>query len=144
MTDYSVLSIHTPPEVINEALKDSLIGNLRIKIEKTDKGEVVASMPVCPQTSRPGGILHGGASLAMAETIAGLGTMLLVDLREFDVRGMQVSANHTGSMREGTVWATAKIIHQGNKTHIWNVDLRDEEGRLISTARVTNIIVKKK
>ena len=80
----------------------------------------------------------------MAETIAGLGTMLLVDLREFDVRGMQVSANHTGSLREGTVWATAKIIHQGNKTHIWNVDLRDEEGRLISTARVTNIIVKKK
>ncbi|MGD9556471.1 MAG: PaaI family thioesterase [Mangrovibacterium sp.] len=144
MTDYSVLSIHTPTEVINEVLKDSLIGNLRIKIEKTGKGEVMASMPVCPQTSRPGGILHGGASLAMAETIAGLGTMLLVDLREFDVRGMQVSANHTGSLREGTVWATAKIIHQGNKTHIWNVDLRDEEGRLISTARVTNIIVKKK
>jgi len=142
--DYSALTIHTPVELINAALRDSLIGNLRIKIEKITEGEVLASMPVCPQTSRPGGMLHGGSSLAMAETIAGLGTMVLIDLNEFDVRGIQVSANHTGSMKEGTVRATAKIIHRGNKTHIWNVDLHDENGRLISTARVTNIIVTKK
>lgn len=142
--DFSDLTINTPVELINEAMQDSLIGNLRIKIEKIADGEVIATMPVCPQTSRPGGMLHGGSSLAMAETIAGIGTMLLIDLKEFDVRGMQVSASHTGSVKEGKVWATAKIIHQGNKTHIWNVDLRSEEDRLISTARVTNIIVRKK
>ncbi len=142
--DYSALTIHTPVELINAALHDSLIGNLRIKIEKIADGEVLASMPVCTQTSRPGGMLHGGSSLAMAETIAGLGTMVLIDQNGFDVRGIQVSANHTGSMKEGTVRATAKIIHRGNKTHVWNVDLHDENGRLISTARVTNIIVTKK
>jgi len=142
--NYSDLTIDTPVEFLNAAMRDTLIGNLRIKIEKIAEGEVLASMPVCPQTSRPGGMLHGGSSLAMAETIAGIGTMLLIDLKEFDVRGMQVSANHTGSVKEGNVLATAKIIHQGNKTHIWNVDLRDVDGRLISTARVTNIIVKKK
>lgn len=141
--DFNTLTINTPVEFINEALRDSLIGNLRIKIEKISEGEVQASMPVCPQTARPDGMLHGGSSLAMAETIAGLGTMLLVDMNKFDVRGMQVSASHTGSMKEGRVWATAKIIHKGNKTHIWNVDLRNENGRLISSARVTNIIVKK-
>jgi len=142
--NYSDLTVDTPVEFLNAAMRDTLIGNLRIKIEKIAEGEVLASMPVCPQTSRPGGMLHGGSSLAMAETIAGIGTMLLIDLKEFDVRGMQVSANHTGSVKEGNVLATAKIIHQGNKTHIWNVDLRDVDGRLISTARVTNIIVKKK
>ncbi|MEL7588420.1 MAG: PaaI family thioesterase [Prolixibacteraceae bacterium] len=141
--DFSDLTINTPVEYINEALQNSLIGNLHIKIEQIAEGEVIASMPVCWQTSRPGGMLHGGSSLAMAETIAGLGTMLLIDLKAFDVRGMQVSASHTGSIKEGNVRATAKIIHQGNKTHIWNVDLRGNDGRLISTARVTNIIVKK-
>ncbi len=142
--DYSEMTINTPVELINTALTDSLVGNLKIKIEKIAEGEVIATMPVCPQTSRPGGMLHGGSSLAMAETIAGLGSMLLIDLKQSDVRGMQVSASHTGSAKEGIVRAAAKIIHQGNKTHIWNVDLRNEEGRLVSTARVTNIIVKRK
>jgi len=139
----NLLNINTPVDLINSALSDSMIGNLRIKIETIANGEVQASMPVCTRTARPDGMLHGGSSLALAETIAGLGSMLLVDLKKFDVLGIQVNANHTGSLKEGQVWATAKIIHQGNQTHIWNVDLRNENGRLISSARVTNMIVKK-
>ena len=88
-------------------------------------------------------MLHGGSNLAMAETIAGLGSMLLIDLKKFDIRGAQVSANHTGSLKEGNALATAKILHQGKRTHIWNVDIKDVNGRLISTARVMNMIVKK-
>ncbi|WP_163710369.1 PaaI family thioesterase [Mangrovibacterium lignilyticum] len=124
-------------------MKDSLISNLGIKIESIDDGEVTASMPVSEKTMRPGGILHGGASLALAETIAGLGSILIIDATEYDARGIQVTANHVGGMTEGTVLATAKIVHQGKQTHIWNVDITNKEGKLISTARVTNMIIKK-
>jgi uncharacterized protein (TIGR00369 family) len=69
--------------------------------------------------------------------------MLTVDIQEFDILGIQVSANHTGSVAEGTVYARAEIVHFGNQTHVWNVEIKNETGKLISTGRVTNLIVKK-
>ncbi|WP_372774007.1 PaaI family thioesterase [Mangrovibacterium sp.] len=141
--DFSLLNIDTPVDILNQAMQHSLIGSLAIKIEKIGSGEVHASMPVCSKTTRPDGILHGGSSLALAETMAGLGSMLLVDMALFDVRGIQINGSHTGSVREGSVYATAKIVHQGNQTHVWNVDITNKEGRLVSTIRVTNMIVKK-
>jgi hypothetical protein len=69
--------------------------------------------------------------------------MLTIDIQEFDVLGMQVSANHTGSVSEGSVYARADIVHAGIQTHVWNVEVRNEAGRLISTARVTNMIVRR-
>lgn len=141
--DFSTLSLNTPLETINMAMQNSLIGNLGIQIEKIAAGEVKATMPVCPQTTRPDGLLHGGAILALAETLAGLGSMLVIDMNEFDIRGIHVTGSHTGSVRGGTVQATAKIIHQGNQTHVWNVDVTNGDGRLVSTIRVTNMIVKR-
>ena len=141
--DISALQIDTPVEIINQAILQSLIGNLGIEITKTAEGQVEAKMKVNAKTCRPDGMLHGGANLAMAETLAGLGSMLLVDLKEFDVLGIQVNGNHTGSVKNGTVKAIAKIIHQGNQTHIWNVDIISDEGKLISSARVTNMVVKR-
>ena len=141
--DISALQIDTPVEIINQAILQSLIGNLGIEITKTAEGQVEAKMKVKAKTCRPDGMLHGGANLAMAETLAGLGSMLLVDLKEFDVLGIQVNGNHTGSVKNGTVKAIAKIIHQGNQTHIWNVDIISGEGKLISSARVTNMVVKR-
>lgn len=142
-TDFSQLDFQTPVELINQFARNTLLGALGIVVTRVSPDEICAEMPVAPQTSRPGGMLHGGASLAMAETLAGLGSMLLVDMVLFDVRGIQVSANHTQSLREGKVLASAKIVHQGNHTHIWNVDLTSEDGKLISSARVTNMIVKR-
>ncbi|WP_423129315.1 PaaI family thioesterase [Gaoshiqia sp. Z1-71] len=141
--DFSMLTIDTPLELINTAMQNSLIGNLQIRIEAIARGEVRASMPVCPQTTRPDGILHGGSNLALAETIAGLGSMLVIDMSEFDIRGIHVTGSHTGTVRDGFVLATAKIIHQGNQTHVWNVDVTNKDGRLVSTIRVTNMIVKR-
>jgi uncharacterized protein (TIGR00369 family) len=69
--------------------------------------------------------------------------MLLVDNQEYDVMGIQVSANHTGKAEGGEVFARAESLHLGKKTHVWNVDIRNESGKLISTARVTNMIVKR-
>ena len=141
--DIRSLNIETPVELINQAIQFSLVGNLEIEILKIGEGEVHAMMAVSPKTSRPDGMLHGGANLALAETIAGLGSMLLVDMIAFDVLGIQVNGNHTGSVKSGKVIDVAKIVHQGNQTHVWNVDVSKEDGKLVSTARVTNMIVKR-
>ncbi len=141
--DFTSLSLDTPIELINKAMKNSLIGNIGIEITSIGEGIVEGSLILSEKNCRPGGILHGGANLAMAETLAGLGSMLLVDLKETDALGTQVSGSHTGILSKGKALATAKIIHQGNKTHIWNVDVKNESGKLISTVRVTNMIVKR-
>ncbi len=141
--DLSQLNTKIPIELLNASMQNSLISSLGIEIESVGEGEVVASMPVSEKTMRPGGILHGGANLALAETIAGLGSILLIDSNEYDARGIQVAANHVGGVKEGRVVATAKIIHQGKQTHVWNVDITRNDGKLISTARVTNMIIKK-
>jgi hypothetical protein len=143
LMDYSLLNINTPLELINQATQPGLIGSLGIEITKIDEGSVEGMMELSDKNCRPDGILHGGANLALAESLAGLGSMLMVDLNEFDVLGIQVNGSHTGVLRSGKAWAVAKILHPGNQTHIWNVDVKNEEGRLISTIRVTNMIVKR-
>ena len=137
------LTVNTPIELINQYVKGTMVENLGIRFIAVGDGWVEATMPVDHRTSRPGGLLHGGANLALAETIAGLGSMLTLDLNEFDVRGIQVSANHTGGATEGTVFARAEIVHPGTQTHVWNVEIKNEAGKLISTGRVTNMIVKR-
>lgn len=141
--DFSQLNIHTPLEILNQVSHKTLVGNLGIRFTKIAEGLVEGEMPLSEKNCRPGGILHGGANLAFAETLAGLGSMLLVDFSEFDVLGIQVNGNHTGVLNEGNALAKAKIIHRGKQTHVWNVDVTNHEGRLISTARVTNMIVKR-
>ncbi len=120
-----------------------MVDHLGISFTAVGEGWVEASMPVDERTFRPGGFLHGGANLALAETVAGLGSMLIVNIQEFDILGIQVSANHTGSVAEGTVFARAEIVHTGNQTHVWNVEIKSESGKLVSTGRVTNMIVKR-
>ena len=139
----SLLNIETPLELLNQWMNNSLIGNLGIEISRIDIGLVEGFLVLSEKNCRPDGILHGGANLALTETLAGLGSMLIVDNEKFDVLGTQISGNHTGILKEGKALAIARIIHQGNKTHIWNVDITDEENRLISTVRVTNMIVHK-
>lgn len=141
--DFTMLSLSTPLELVNKAMKNTLAGNLGITVTHIGEGIVEGHLELSEKNNRPGGILHGGANLAMAETLAGLGSMLLVNLKETEVLGTHVSGNHTGVLSEGKALATAKIIHRGNKTHIWNVDVRNENGKLISSIRVTNMIVKR-
>ena len=117
---------------------------LHIEYLEVGDGFVKARMPVNERTKQPMGILHGGANLALAETIAGLGSVLIVNPDEFDVRGSQVSANHVGTAHTGWVLAEANLLHRGKNTHVWNVDIRDEKGVLISTCRLTNFVIKKK
>lgn len=125
-------------------LSDSMGAHLGIKFQSIQEGYVKATMPVDARTCQPFGVLNGGASLALAEIVAGHGSVPLCSPNQMPC-GIQVSANHVRMVRTGSyVEATGRLIHRGRTSHIWNVDITDPEGRLVSTARIVNQIVKKR
>ena len=132
-----------PLEQLNQRARHALMGNLGIQYTYASEDRVEATMPVDERTRQPFGILHGGASLALAETVAGLGSMILCKPDEIVV-GMQVSGNHISSAHEGdTVRAVATIVHKGRSSHVWNVDVFTSTAKLVSSVRVVNSILKK-
>ncbi len=144
----AILSEIRPSEIpldkLNEQAQHALMGNLGIQYTYASEDRVEATMPVDERTRQPFGILHGGATLALAETVAGLGSMILCNPDEFVV-GMQVSGNHMSSAHEGdTVRAVASIIHKGRSSHVWNVDVFTSTDKLVSSVRVVNSVMKKR
>ena len=144
----AILATIKPTEVpldqLNARAKHALIGNLGIQYTYASEDRVEATMPVDERTRQPFGILHGGATLALAETVAGLGSMILAKPDEMVV-GMQVSGSHMSSAHEGdTVRAVGTIIHKGRSSHVWNVDIFTSTDKLVSSVRVINSILKKK
>lgn len=121
-----------------------MVSHLGIRITHCSEGIVEATMPVDERTQQPLGFLHGGASLALAETVASIGSLVMADTNEYHIFGVQVSANHTNTARTGDVYAKATLINKSKSTHVWNCDISSVAGKLISTARVTIAIVKKK
>ena len=121
---------------LNMRAKHALMGNLGIQYTYASEERVEATMPVDERTRQPFGILHGGATLALAETVAGLGSMILAKPDEVVV-GMQVSGNHMSSAHEGdTVRAVATIIHKGRSSHVWNVDVFTSTDKLVSSVHL--------
>ncbi|KKE79519.1 hotdog fold thioesterase [Oceanobacillus caeni] len=129
---------------MEDLLNDTLIENLGIEIVSLDKNEIIMTMPVDKRTRQPYGFLHGGASVALAETVASMGAAMNVDLNECNVFGIEINANHIKSKREGIVTAKGKPIHSGKTTAVWEVRLTDEEDALICISRCTIGIVSKK
>ncbi len=101
-------------------------------------------MPVNDKTKQPYGLLHGGASCALAETIGSIGSFLVIDSTKKLCVGLEINANHVKSAREGFVTATAKPIHLGNSTHIWDIRIEDDSQNLICISRLTVAILEKK
>lgn len=126
-------------------LGNSMIEHLGIEILPADAdGTIRAEMPVDHRTCQPYGTLNGGASLALAETLAGEGSLALCGPNEISL-GIQVSGNHISTVKVGgKVIAIGTLIHKGSGTHIWDVRITTPEGKLVSTVRVVNYIVKKK
>ncbi|MDR2914389.1 MAG: Cof-type HAD-IIB family hydrolase [Tannerella sp.] len=133
-----------PLDKLNESGKRALMGNLGIQYTYASEDRVEATMPVDERTRQPFGILHGGATLALAETVAGLGSLILCKPDEIMV-GMQVSGNHVSSAHEGdTVRAVGTIIHKGRSSHVWNIDIYTSTDKLVSSIRVVNSVIKKR
>ena len=130
-------------ENLNSINKNTMMEWMQIEYLEASKGYLKARMPINERTFQPIKILHGGANLALAETVAGFGSSLIVDMKEFDVRGAQVSANHIGSASEGFAYAEGTLIHKGKNTHVWNIDIKHDSGKPLSICRITNFIIKK-
>lgn len=124
--------------------KNTLMETLDIQF--TDAGEdfLEATMPVTPRVHQPMGLLHGGASVALAESVGSAASIMFINPEIQEVRGIEISANHLRSKREGIVTGTAKIIHQGRSLHLWEVRITDETGRLISLCKITNMVLPRK
>ncbi|RDI49546.1 PaaI family thioesterase [Flavobacterium glaciei] len=128
----------------NEVSKNTLMQTLNI--EYTDAGEdfLVATMPVNPSVHQPMGLLHGGASVALAESVGSAASMIYVNSELSEVRGIEISANHLKAKRDGIVTATARIIHKGSSIHLWEIRITDENNNLISLCKLTNMILPKR
>jgi 1,4-dihydroxy-2-naphthoyl-CoA hydrolase len=124
--------------------KNTLLEALGIGIVEVSAGKVVATMPVDERTRQPLGVLHGGASVALAETVASIGAYELVDKEKEIVVGLEINANHIRSVREGNVTATGTVLHRGRTTMVWDIKIVDEEDRLVSVSRCTIAILPKK
>lgn len=124
--------------------KDTLMETL--EIEYIDFGEdfLVAKMPVNSRVHQPDGVLHGGAMVALAESVGSAASFMFLDAENMYIRGIEISANHIKSKREGTVYAKATFIHKGRTTQVWNIDVVDEEDQLISKVKLTTIALAKR
>ena len=128
----------------NHVSKNTLMQTLNI--EYIDAGEdfLVATMPVNPTVHQPMGLLHGGASVALAESVGSAASMLYVNSELSEVRGIEISANHLKAKRNGIVTATARIVHKGRSIHLWEIRITDENNALISLCKLTNMILPKR
>ena len=132
-------------EEINKLNKNTLMEALGIECVALGLDFLKVKMPVDHRTKQPMGILHGGASAALIETIGSMGSFLLIDTEKQIPVGLEVNANHLGSVSNGNVIATGKIIHAGRKTHLWQVDIHEEiSEKLICTGRLTVMILDKR
>lgn len=123
-------------------IKDTLIEALGIEITHLEKGKVIATMPVDGRTKQPMGLLHGGASVALAETVASVGAYELVDKEIEGVAGLEINANHVRPITEGFVTAVGTVLHQGKSTMVWDIKITDEQDRLICVSRCTMAVIK--
>lgn len=131
-------------EQIKEINEGTMMETLGIEYLELKEGYVYARMFVRKELSQPYGMLHGGASMAMAESVGGMGSAYYLGVKDYIIRGMQFSANHVKAAKVGTyVYGTATIIHKGRQTHVWNIDIKNEDGELVSSCRLTNFIIKK-
>ena len=128
----------------NEWTTNTLMETLEIKYIDAGPDFLKASMPVNSKVHQPMGLLHGGASAALAESVGSAASIMYLNLELQEARGIEITANHLRSKRAGMVYGTAKLIHKGRTIHLWEIKITDEENQLISLCRLTTMIVDKK
>ncbi len=123
--------------LLNKEARPGLIESLSISVTDVQDGMVKASMPVSNSVMQPFGILHGGASVALAETAASLGSVMIIDYKKERASGIEINANHLCSVKNGAVHATASLTHRGNRIHVWEIRIHDDRERLVCISRCT-------
>ncbi|WP_018477522.1 hotdog fold thioesterase [Pontibacter roseus] len=134
----------TTLEKLQEWRKNTMVEHLGIEIVEYGEGFLIGKMPVDHRTHQPMGLLHGGASVALAETLGSIGAALSVDLSKKACVGLEINANHIRSVREGWVYGKATAIHLGRSTQVWETRITTETGDLLCLSRMTVAIIDKK
>jgi 1,4-dihydroxy-2-naphthoyl-CoA hydrolase len=132
------------PEWYGALGEHGLAASLGIEIVELSRERVVATMPVDDRTRQPFGLLHGGASIALAETVASLGAAVHIDRERFAAVGLEINGNHLRAKADGVVQATARPVHVGRSTQIWSIEIADEAGRLVCISRCTMAVVERR
>jgi uncharacterized protein (TIGR00369 family) len=128
---------------LNKMCSETLMEHLGIIYTEAGNDYLVAEMEVTSNHWQPMKILHGGATLALAESVGSALSVIHTDLKNYDVKGMEINANHVRSLRKGKITAKAQFIHKGKMTHIVEVNVLNEQNKLVSVCRITNVIIKK-
>lgn len=128
----------------NQISKNTLMQTLNIEYTDVGPDFLVATMPVNPSVHQPMGLLHGGASVALAESVGSAASLLIVNSDHSEVRGIEISANHLKAKRDGIVTATARILHKGASIHLWEIRITDEKNALISLCKLTTMVIPKR
>lgn len=131
-------------EVCNNSSKNTLMETLGITYVDVGEDFLIAKMPVTPKVHQPDGVLHGGATVALAESVGSMASYIFLNASEFFVRGIEISANHVKSVKEGFVYAKASFIHKGRTTQVWDIRITNEQEQLISSCKLTTIALPKK
>jgi len=130
-------------EELNGNREGTLIANLGILFTEIGSDFVRGTMPVDRRTVQPYGLLHGGASVALAETLGSMGAAMCVDAAEYQVVGQEINANHVRAARSGLVTGTARAVHLGGRTHVWTIDIVNEAQKLVCISRITMAVIKR-
>lgn len=123
--------------------KNTLMETLNIEFTEVGDDFLIAKMPVTPRVHQPDGVLHGGASVALAESVGSAGAYFFLNAENIVVRGIEIAANHVKSVREGFVYAHASILHKGRTTQLWQIKITNKEGDLVSLVKLTTISLPK-
>lgn len=130
-------------DLLNKQSANCMPGYLGIEVTEIGEDYLCAKMPVNERTKQPFGLLHGGASVVLAESLGSLGANLAVDMNEYNCVGLEINANHVRSVREGFVYGKATLAHAGKTTQIWDIRITDEAGKLVCISRLTMAVLKK-
>jgi 1,4-dihydroxy-2-naphthoyl-CoA hydrolase len=130
-------------EELNGNRDGTLIGNLGILFTEIGDDFVRGTMPVDTRTVQPYGLLHGGASVALAETLGSMGAAMCVDAAEYQVVGQEINANHVRAARSGLVTGTARAMHLGGRTHVWSIEIVNDAQKLVCISRITMAVIKR-
>jgi len=139
----SIWRVTATPEELTERSRHTLPGYLGIRVTEIGADFLRATMPVNARTHQPYGVLHGGASVALAETVGSMASMLCVDTN-YLVLGQDINANHLRKVTSGLVTATARPFHLGRTSHVWHIEIRDEQQRLVCVSRLTMAVVERR
>jgi 1,4-dihydroxy-2-naphthoyl-CoA hydrolase len=144
MSKERIFPEHVQLDVLNEMSKGCMVEHVGIEFTQIGADFIEAKMPVDERTKQPLGLLHGGASVVLAETLGSIGASLVIDMNKQYVVGLEINTNHIKSAKEGKVTGKASPIHLGKSTQVWSIEIKNDQDQLVAISRITMAVLDRK